>query len=99
MRPGSCSRNKPIPIVPRAVTLDGSGALRFTQLYKIISYVQRRIEEAFFVPRVEIAKKLYERIELQAHDEDIPVSKLIEKLLVEATIERTTYCPRCAFKF
>ena len=51
------------------------------------------------MPRVEIAKKLYERIELQAHDEDIPVSKLIEKLLVEATKEKTTYCPRCAFKF
>ena len=51
------------------------------------------------MPRVAIAKKLYKRIELQAHDEEIPVSKLIEKLLVEATKEKTSYCPRCAFKF
>jgi hypothetical protein len=51
------------------------------------------------VPRVAIAKELYKKIESRANDEDIPVSKLVEKLLAEATKEKTMYCPRCAFKF
>jgi len=56
-------------------------------------------EASIVVPRVTIAKQLYEKIESQAHKEDVPVSKLIEKLLVEATREKSVYCPRCAFKF
>jgi hypothetical protein len=59
----------------------------------------KRDRGGLFVPRVAIAKELYKRIESRAHDEEIPVSKLIEKLLVEATKEKIMYCPRCAFKF
>ena len=51
------------------------------------------------MPRVTIAKDLYKRIEEEAHSEEIPVTELIEKLLVDATKKKTTYCPRCAFRF
>ena len=42
---------------------------------------------------------LCKRIETQADDEQIPVSKLIEKLLLDAIREKTMYCSRCAFGF
>jgi len=51
------------------------------------------------MPRVTITKELYKKVEAEALRERIPVSKLIEKLLVEGTKEKTMYRPRCAFKF
>jgi len=51
------------------------------------------------VPRVIIARELYKEIEAQARREGIPVSRLVERLLVEATREKVMYCPRCAFRF
>ena len=51
------------------------------------------------MPRVTITRELYKKIETQAEKEGIPVSNLIERLLVEATEEKTMYCPRCAFRF
>ena len=51
------------------------------------------------MPKVTITHDLYKRIEVKAQDEQIPVSKLIEKLLFEATKEKMRYCPRCAFRF
>jgi len=59
----------------------------------------RSEEGSCAVPKVTITHDLYKRIETQAHDEQIPVSKLIEKLLLDATKEKMMYCPRCAFRF
>ena len=81
-----------------AVTLDGSYPLRFTQLYEIITYDQET-SRGLFVPRVSIGKELYEKMESTAHDEGIPVSKLVERLIAQATEEKPMYCPRCAFRF
>ena len=46
------------------------------------------------MPRVTITHDLCMRIETQADDEQIPVSKLIEKLLLDAIREKTMYCSR-----
>jgi predicted CopG family antitoxin len=52
------------------------------------------------MPKIAIAKEVYERIEDQARKEGVPVSKLVEKLLEEATKRKIVQsCPRCAFRF
>jgi len=45
MRLGFCSRNRPFHDMSYCVTLDGSGALRFTQLSRIIRYARKETEE------------------------------------------------------
>jgi len=51
------------------------------------------------VPRITITEEVHKRIETQAEKEGISASKLAEKLLLEAITPKTTFCPRCAFRF
>ena len=88
----------PIVDVPDVVTLDISDPLRFAQLREII-IIKETSWGVLFVPRVSIGRELYEKIETTAHDEGISVSKLVERLIAQATEKKTMYCPRGAFKF
>ena len=71
------------------------GSLNYTKS----SHIVKETSRGLFVPKVSIGKELYEKIESTAHDEGIPVSKLVERLIAQATEKKTMYCPRCAFRF